>query len=238
MWWWKMAPDSVGTSAVQQLADEVASGYEKRGYRVQRDVRLPKGFGLPPQFRADIVATAPSDRVVVEVKSRSGLAADPAIQQLAKAIASQPGWRFEMVLAPQAESDSDTSFEAESLTPEEAIAVLHGAEAANRPDGVASFIRVLGAAEAIMRYAAAVYGISLRRTQAPSTLTKALYAEGHVEEPELDFLLAAFRLRSALVHGYHVPNEIGPVASDTASVVLGMWLRWASEADQPVPGDN
>lgn len=219
----------------RRFIDEVASAYEKRGYRVEREALLPREFGLPPHFRADVVAVGPSESVVVEVKSRRNLAAEPAIEQLAAAVRSQPGWRFDLVLMPPPEGESDLDLEASSLSPDQAMAILkEAAEKHHRPSGT-SIVSVLGAGEALMRQAANGFGILLDRPIGASALAKTLYAEGHLEERELEFLMAAYRLRNALVHGFRVsPRDTTRLAPEVASLLVRLWQRWRSEfADAP-----
>ena len=79
------------------LARKTAEEYRRKGYEVALDVPLD----FLPGFRADLLVRKPDEVRVIEVKSRSSLAADSKIRQLARVIDSKPGWSFELLLVAE-----------------------------------------------------------------------------------------------------------------------------------------
>ena len=77
---------------------EVAQEYRARGYEV---VVGPGGDQLPESlvpYRPDLLARRGDERVVVEVKSWASPGQGPKLEDLARAVKAQPGWRFDVVL--------------------------------------------------------------------------------------------------------------------------------------------
>lgn len=93
--------------AEKRLIQELAREYQDKGYEVAVE---PEAKQLPAalaDFRPDLLVRRGEDVIVVEVKGRGSLG-DPKLQELAKTVREQPGWRFELVLLkPKSESRSD-----------------------------------------------------------------------------------------------------------------------------------
>ena len=87
------------TNSEYLLAHKVAQDYRSKGYEVSRDVPLD----FLPGFRADLIARKDGDTVVVEVKGRSALSANPKIRELATILETKPGWSFELLLVGEPE---------------------------------------------------------------------------------------------------------------------------------------
>ena len=87
------------SNAEYLLARKTAEEYRRKGYDVAIDVPLD----FLPGFRADLLVRKPDEVKVIEVKSRSSLAADPGIRQLARVVDSRPGWSFELLLVAEPE---------------------------------------------------------------------------------------------------------------------------------------
>ena len=95
------------------LTRKTAEEYRNKGYEVLFEAPLD----LLPGFRADLLARKGDEVRVIVVKSRSSLAADPRIGELARLIDSKPGWSFELVLVSEPEKldspEGARSFEGE-----------------------------------------------------------------------------------------------------------------------------
>ena len=87
------------TSAEYFLARRTAEEYRSKGYEVS--VEAPLDF--MPGFHADLIVRKDNEVKVIEVKSRSSLAASPEIIELARTIDSKPGWTFELLLVAEPE---------------------------------------------------------------------------------------------------------------------------------------
>ena len=106
---------SNATNAEYLLALKTAQEYRSKGYGVSTGVLLD----FFPNFQADLVVRKGDESKVIEVRSRSSLAADRRISELANIIDSKPGWTFELILVSEPESrDAPAgarSFESESI---------------------------------------------------------------------------------------------------------------------------
>ena len=75
------------TNAEHLLALKTAQEYRSKGYDVSTEVPLD----FFPNFQADLVVRKGDESKVIEVMSRSSLAADRRISELANIIESKPG---------------------------------------------------------------------------------------------------------------------------------------------------
>lgn len=85
---------SATTGTEYLLATKVAEEYRSKGYEVARDVALD----FLPGFYADLIARKDDEVRVIEVKSRSSLAANPQIGEMARLVDEKRGWTFELRL--------------------------------------------------------------------------------------------------------------------------------------------
>ena len=82
------------TNAEYIMIHRTAEEYRKRGYEVIIQTELD----FLPGFQADLVVRKGAEVRVIEVKTRSSLAALPMLRELIQIIDSKPGWKFELVL--------------------------------------------------------------------------------------------------------------------------------------------
>ena len=87
------------TAAETLLIQVTAEKYRKNGYEVSEEVPLD----FLPGFSADLVAERSDETKIVVVKSRSSLAAEARIGELARIVESKPGWSFELLLVGEPE---------------------------------------------------------------------------------------------------------------------------------------
>jgi hypothetical protein len=86
------------TSREKQRARAIAEEYRSKGYEV---IEEPSPAQLPDflaSYRPDLLAQRGDEAVIVEVKSRSSLAKDPQIRELARLLQTKPHWNFELVV--------------------------------------------------------------------------------------------------------------------------------------------
>lgn len=179
---------------------EVAREYRSRGYAVIMEPdpeQLPEALA---RFRPDFVARKADEVVVVEVKSRGSLT-DPELQELAKAVRAQPGWRFELVvLQPEFGPPGTKSWNAgdfaNSLRQVEAILGPGHREAA--------LLLAWSAAEATLRLLADKEGLVLERDDA-LYLLKLLATRAVITRKQHDLLWEVLQLRNAVAHGLKPP---------------------------------
>ena len=83
-------PDFVERDVAQKTAKKLRSE--------GRDVSTQVPLDFFPCFRADLVVREGGATKIIEVKTRSSIAADRRISELAYIIKSKPGWTFELIL--------------------------------------------------------------------------------------------------------------------------------------------
>jgi hypothetical protein len=79
-------------------------------------------------YRPDLLVRRGDEAIIVEVKSRSSLAKDPRIRELARLLQTKPHWNFELVVVGEAER----LIAPEGARPFERDDILRGIEAAER----------------------------------------------------------------------------------------------------------
>jgi REase_AHJR-like len=188
-------------AAEERRIQELAREYRDRGYQVT----VEPGPGHLPEplsrFRPDLVARKADDLVVVEVKSREGLP-DQQVQDLAKAVREQPGWRFELVLlkaepGPPGTRAWDAEDIAESLRQAEAILNSGFPEAA--------LLLAWSAAEATLRLLAEKERLPLERDDAVYVL-RLLVSRAVIAREEYGHLWEILEQRNAVAHGLKPPR--------------------------------
>ena len=86
------------TSLERQRARALAEEYRSRGYEV---VEEPSPEQLPDflsGYHPDLLIQKGDEATVVEVKSRSSLAKNPQVRDLARLLHTKPHWNFELVV--------------------------------------------------------------------------------------------------------------------------------------------
>lgn len=78
----------------RDVADKTARKLRNQGLDVSTQVPLD----FFPGFRADLIVREGGKTKIIEVKTRSSIAADRRIAELAYIIKSRPGWTFELIL--------------------------------------------------------------------------------------------------------------------------------------------
>lgn len=209
--------------ATTRQVGEVAHEYRNKGY----DVIVEPDAGQLPEaltrFRPDVLARKADEVVVVEVRSRGSLI-DPELQELAKAVRAQPGWRFELViLKPEPGPPGTKAWDAED--------VAHGLSQVEAILGSghreAALLLAWSAAEATLRLLAGKEGLALDRDDA-AYLLKLLATRAVITRREHDLLWEILELRNAVAHG-HKPPDLGPVKirklCETVSTLLEQAIR-------------
>ncbi|MDE0218316.1 MAG: hypothetical protein OXK79_01535 [Chloroflexota bacterium] len=88
-----------GTTSEYLLTQKTAEEYRGKGY----EVLIQDPLDFLPGFTADLLVRKGGEVKVIAVKSRSSLAADPKIGELARCIESKSGWTFELLLVSEPE---------------------------------------------------------------------------------------------------------------------------------------
>lgn len=198
---------------IEQRLSYVADRYRSLGFTV---VRRPGPDDLPPfakDFKVEIVATGADGNVLASVKgSPAELEADSAVSNYAEITEKQPGWRYDiLVLSPDGGLPREKRQADEP--PEEGI--RRGLDEVERLVEAgflaAAFTAAWGALEAAMRRRVRASGGDAGWGTTPRTMLNELYSSGSLSTGALRELEALFQLRSAVIHGFSVP-EVEPGA--------------------------
>jgi hypothetical protein len=188
-------------AAEERRLQELVREYRDRGYEVMVEPgpeQLPKALA---SFRPDLVARKADDTVVVEVKAREALP-DQQLQDLARAVRKQTGWRFELVLLkPEPGPPGTRAWNAEDVADglRQAEAILNS----GFPE--AALLLAWSAVEATLRMLAQKERLPLERTDAVYLL-RLLVTRAVITREEYGRLWEALELRNAVAHGLKPPQ--------------------------------
>ena len=186
---------------VQELARE----YRSKGYEV---ITEPSPEQLPDflrEYRPDLLVRKGSESIVVEVATRSSLAANPRLRDLARTLHAEPGWKFELILMREKEK-LDTPEGAWPFAREDVYSRLETVEElleTGSPE--AAFLLGWGALEAGVRLLAEEDRLMLERVS-PSYLLHQAVTNGLISREDYASLKRAMKYRNALVHGFKVAD--------------------------------
>lgn len=200
-----------------RLAALKAEELRSQGYVVEQAAPLD----FLPGFTPDLVACKDGATVVIAVKHRSALTANPIMQELSRVINAKPGWSFELLLVGEPEK-RDAPAEAQSLTEKGIHQRLAEAEKARLAGfGAAAFLLAWSAAEAVLRELVAAAGVAIERiTTAAYILDYAVY-QGVLSRAEYDRLTGIMAYRNALIHGFESPDFDAAEAAAALLATIG-----------------
>ena len=206
------------TSAEYLLARKTAEEYRSKGYEVS--VEAPLDF--MPGFRADLIARKDAEVKVIEVKSRSSLAANPKLIELARIIDSKPGWSFELLLVAEPEKlDSP-----EGAHPFEGKNILRRIEEAEKAleSGLseAAFLLAWSACEAAIRVLIAAQGVSSTGINTSGYVLDQAIFQGVISRDEYHNLTSMRKYRNAIIHGFSLDDFSDELASGLIETVRRM----------------
>jgi uncharacterized protein YutE (UPF0331/DUF86 family) len=189
------------TSPERQRTRALAEEYRSRGYEV---IEEPSPAQLPDflsGYRPDLLVRKGDEAIVVEVTSRSSLAKDAQIRDLAQLLQTKPHWSFELVVVGEGERISAP----EGARPFERDDILRGIEAAEKllESGFseAALLLAWSTSEATVRLLIEAEGIVLDHFNPPYILKQAVM-NGVIARDEYNFLTNVIKYRNALVHGF------------------------------------
>lgn len=197
---------------------EVVKDLRERGFNVitnPRDADLPEFL---TGYRPDIIAVRGDERLVIQIASKASLQKPSDIEKFARAVQSQKGWSFEIVLTNPKQEDVPSDQETSRQTLTRKLNEAHELATNNFHEAAA----LLG--WAIFESAAR---ISMGREQPnaspqipPSALIRQLYAYGIIGKLDFNFLDKTLKKRNALVHGFfHKDSLLNTVELNRLSVI-------------------
>lgn len=201
-------------------ARETAAEYRRRGY----EVVLGAPLDFLPGYHADLVVRKDDEVKVIEVKSRSSLAADPRIRELAQAVDSRPGWSFELLLVAEPEKldapEGARSFDRGDVL--ERIAEAEKALASGMSE--AALVLAWSACEAAARVLVTEGEKSNRDISAPGYFLDRAVFLGILSREEYRDLVNVRRYRNAIVHGF----SHGDLGDELVTSLIGTVRRMMS----------
>lgn len=179
------------------LLRKKADEYRDQGY----EVTLETPLDFLPGYRADLIARKDGETKVVEVKSRSSLAANPKIRELAEIVDSKPGWSFELLLVAQPEKLEAPEGE-RSLERGHILQRIEEAENLLADHSDAAFLLAWAACEAALRMLIREHGEPGNGITTTKHLLNQATFLGILSREKYRHLTHMQRYRNAIVHGY------------------------------------
>jgi REase_AHJR-like len=197
------------TSRERQRARIIAEEYRSKGYEV---IEQPSPEQLPEflaGYQPDVLVQRGDEAIIVEVKSRSSLAKDSRITEMARLVQREPHWNFELVLVGEEEQLNAP----EEARPFERDDIIQGIEVAERLVAAqfwaAALLQAWSTLEATLRLLSEEEGLVLERLTPLSVLTQATN-NGIISRDDYRFLTKVMKYRNALAHGFK-PIEFDPI---------------------------
>jgi REase_AHJR-like len=189
------------TSRERQRARAIAEAYRSRGYEV---IEQPSPEQLPEflaGYRPDLLVRRGDESTIVMVRSRSSLAKEPQITELARLLPRKPHWNFELAMVGEGEQLSTP----EGARPFARDDVLRGIEDAERlvvaGFSEAALLWAWSISEATVRLLTEDEGIVLDR-YSPLYILKQAVINGVISRDDYNFLTKVMKYRNAFVHGF------------------------------------
>ena len=182
----------------KRRADAIAEEYLNKGYEVSRGVVLD----FFPGFRADLVVKRGDEVKVIEVKTRTSYAREPAINQLADVLQSMPGWSFVLDLV----GEPEVLYSPEDARPIESADVVRRIKDSERlletGFSEAAMLLAWSACEAALRILIEREGTSIRRITNSAYTLGAAVSEGVISRDDYNYLTDVMKHRNTAFHGF------------------------------------
>jgi len=189
-------------SREKQRARAIAEEYRNQGYEV---IEEPSPEQLPDflsSYHPDLLIRKGDEAKIVEIKSRSSLAKDPQIRDLARLLHTKPNWNFELVFV--GEESPFGAFE-EEARPFKNDDVRQGLETAEKlltlGFNEAALMLAWSTSEATVRLLIEAEGLVLERFD-PSYILMQAATNGIISREDYQFLTKVMKRRNALAHGF------------------------------------
>ena len=200
----------------RKFIDKTVAKYRSRGYEVEENCPLE----FLPGFRADLVVRKDGEVRVIEVKSRTSLAATPKLNELAEILYSKPGWSYDLLLVGEPEK-LESPEGAQPFAEEEIRQRLAEAEKVlEKGSGEAAFLLAWSACEAATRNLIETEGISITRVTTAAYVLDMAVMHGIISREDYDYLTDMMKYRNAIAHGFDVNGFSDEKVTELIGVVL------------------
>ena len=204
-----------------------AEEYRREGYEVVREPLLDFAPGLRP----DLLLRKDGEATIVEVKSRSTLAADPQTSELARLVESKPGWSLRLLLLGEPGAlDAPDGLRSYELP--DALRRLDAAERLLAEGHTeAAFSVAWSACEAALRALLIDDGVEEWKLTAPDAVFEQAVFLGVILGEDYHRLTELRKYRDAIVHGFRVDGFSAELVTELIATVRRI------EAEQPFLDD-
>ena len=219
------------------LTRETAQEYQNKGY----DVSIDAPLDFLPGFRADLIARKGDQAKVIAVKTRSSLAADRKIKQLAEILDTRPGWTFQLIMVGEPEN-RDTPPGAFALETEGILQQIERAEKILDSGPLeAAFILAWSACEAALRALIADEGISKPDITSTTYIINQARYLGVISKDDYLNLTHLQKYRNAIIHGFThhdlTPQTVATLTA-TARALTAALPDTIAKTPSPSTGDG
>lgn len=206
------------------FADKTAAEYRRKGYEVLQDEALD----FLPGFRADLLVRKGGKTKVVAVQTKTSLAANPKILELADALRVKPCWSFELLLVGEPERLDAPQGARPYKVPDIGRRIAEAENALSAELNNAAFLLAWSACEAAVRILVSADGLEIKRVTWPSHTLGHAVTRGILSDKDDDFLSEMLALRNALSHGF---DTDGPTKEQTRDLITAAkTLQQAAES--------
>ena len=215
--------DLTARESEQQRIQKVGQVYRDKGYDVLME---PQGNQLPDflqTFQPDLIVHKGDEHIVVEVRTRGQVSDFPQVNELAKVVRNEAGWKFELfLLGPE---NSFFMNGASPLTVEE-IRSKRKEVALFFQNGhlEAAFLMGWSLVEATLRVLAVKEGIE-GEAATPDYLLKQMTFEGIIARETYHDLKHAQKTRDAIAHGFKSSQLTIETAQELIDLIDGVLLQ-------------
>ena len=203
------------TNSEYLLIQKTAQEYRRKGFEVSIEPLLD----FFPGFRADLVVQKGEESKVIEVKTRSSLAAEPKISELARQIESKPGWSFELLLVSEPEKldspEDAQSFEGESIL----LRIEESEKSLEAGFPEAAFLLAWSACEASIRELLVAQGVLNSSITRPGYILDQAVYTGVISRNDYNILTDLQKYRNAIVHGFTAGGFCDALVRDLIGIV-------------------
>ncbi len=181
--------------------NKIAEEYHKQGYEVHINPTQDKLPDFLKSFQPSLIVLKDDEKIIIEVKSRKSLSENPQTREISRLVQDKQGWKFEVVIVGIDEEISRLE-ETESYGEEDIADKIEDAKKLRDLNHFeAAFLYMWSANEAALRLISEREELEVK-SYIPSHLIKTLVTEGVISKNDYEMLMAAMKMRNAIVHGY------------------------------------
>jgi len=218
-------------AVIEKKRRRVAEEYRRQGYRVT----LPEGSTAVPPFlrdcRPDLIVERDDDHVVIEIKHSNSLKGSNDLIELAARVATQPGWRFELVALGNDGAEADVI-----SSPDWLESMLRKPDLAANPSQAYFHAIYLGQVlEFLVRGLALRSGIRIH-DKVPRRIMNELVFAGIMQQPILDRLEHALSYRDKLLYEPGAPETQMEQVAEMTALCRDIYRECVTEANESSTG--